>query len=64
MILLNFTHPLIDSQRAPIAALTASAIRRVIVAMPQFGEQQPFALRLAGLLAHIDLTPGQWQFAP
>jgi len=64
MILLNFSHPITDSQRGQIEALTGTAIQRVIAVLPQFDEQQPFAPQLAGLLAQIDLTPEQWQSEP
>lgn len=64
MLLINFSHPITESQQAQIEALTGSAIDRVIAAMPQFDEQQPFAPQLERLLAGIDLTPAQWQGEP
>lgn len=64
MILLNFSHPLTDAQRAQIETLTHTPIQHVIAANPQFDEQQPFAPQLASLMAQIDLTPEQWQGEP
>jgi len=64
MILLNFSHPITDSQRGQIEALTGSGLDRVIAVMPQFDEQAAFAPQLGDLLAQIDLTPAQWQSEP
>lgn len=64
MLLLNFSHPITPAQQAQIEALTGAAIVRVIPAMPQFDEQQPFDSQLESLLAEIDLTPAQWQGEP
>ncbi|RLT34950.1 MAG: hypothetical protein DWI57_16020 [Chloroflexi bacterium] len=64
MLLLNFSHPITESQRAQIEALTGSAIQRVIAVMPQFDEQQPFVPQLAGMLIQIDLSADEWQTEP
>lgn len=64
MILLNFSHPLTDPQRAQIEALTNTAIAREIAVMPQFDEQQQFAPQVEALLARAPLTPEEWQGAP
>jgi len=64
MILLNFSHPLTDAQRAQITERTGQPPTRVLAHAPHFDEQQPFAPQLAGLMAQIDLTPAQWQSAP
>lgn len=64
MLLLNFSHPITDAQRAQIEALTGTPISRTLAVMPQFDEQQPFVPQLAGLLAQVDLTPEEWQSEP
>ena len=64
MILLNFSHPITQTQRTQIDALTAEPITRVLDVATQFDEQQPFVPQLAALLAAIDLTPAQWQSEP
>ena len=64
MILLNFSHPITDPQRAQIEALTASAIAREIAVMPQFDEQQPFTPQVDAVLAQVPLTPQDWQGEP
>ena len=64
MILLNFTHPLTDAQRAQIVALVDGPIEREIALMPHFDEQQPFDPQLSALLDRVDLSPAQWQTEP
>ncbi|MEZ4705640.1 MAG: CRISPR-associated protein Csx15 [Caldilineaceae bacterium] len=64
MILLNFSHPITDLQRAQITALTGAEPARVIDALPQFDDQQPFAEQVQALLAELPLTPAQWQGEP
>ncbi len=64
MLLLNFSHPLSQEQRAQLEAITGQPIQRAIDAMPQFDEQQPFEPQLAALLDQIELTPEQWQTEP
>ena len=61
MILLNFSHPLTDAQRAQIAALIGLPIDREIRVPAQFDLQQPFTPQLDALLAQIPLTPTEWQ---
>ena len=64
MILLNFSHPITDPQRAQIEALIGSAVMREIAVMPQFDEQQPFTPQVEALLAAIPLSPEEWQSEP
>lgn len=64
MILLNFSHPITDAQRAQIEEHSATPITQVIAAMPQFDEQEHFVPQLQALLAQIDLTTEQWQSEP
>lgn len=64
MILLNFSHPITDLQRSQITALTGAEPARVIDALPQFDDQQPFAEQVQALLAELPLTPAQWQGEP
>jgi len=64
MIIVNFTHPLTDAQLAQIAALTKAEPARVIQAMAQFDDQQPYAAQAADLVAQVDLSPEEWQTTP
>lgn len=61
MILLNFSHPVTDAQRAQIEVLTGQPVGVLLDVPTQFDEQQPFGPQLAALMAAIDLTPAQWQ---
>ncbi|MFN8443275.1 MAG: CRISPR-associated protein Csx15 [Caldilineaceae bacterium] len=64
MFLLNFSHPLTDTQITQIETLCGQALAQVISIAVQFDEQEPFAGQLADLMAQIELTPTQWQNEP
>lgn len=64
MVLLNFSHPLSAAQMQRLETLAGESITRVVDALTQFDEQQPFAPQLAKLLNAVDLTPFQWQNEP
>ena len=64
MILLNFSHPITDAQRAQIEDRIATPITQVISAMPQFDEQLPFVPQVQGLITQIELSAEQWQGEP
>ena len=64
MVIINFTHPLTDAQLAQIADMTKAEATRVIQAMAQFDDQQPFAAQAADLVAQVDLSPEEWQTTP
>lgn len=64
MILLNFSHPLTEAQRAQMEELTGRAIDRIVDAPPHFDEQEPFIPQLEALMAGIPLSPAEWQTAP
>lgn len=64
MILINFSHPLTESQRGQLESLTGTSVTRLIELMPHFDEQAPFVPQLAALLDQIDLTSAQWQGEP
>jgi hypothetical protein len=64
MILLNFSHPITQDQRAQIEALTGVPISQILSTMPQFDEQLPFVPQIHALLAQVELTAEQWQSEP
>ena len=64
MVLLNFSHPITEAQRAQIETLTGNAVDREISALPQFDEQQPFVPQLHDLLSELPLTPAECQGEP
>ena len=61
MLLLNFTHPITDAQRAQIEALTGRAIDRVIERMPHFDDGQPLAPQIRELADSVGLSSQEWQ---
>jgi hypothetical protein len=61
MILLNFSHPLTDEQRAQIEALAGQRIDRWIESPAQFDHDRPFADQVADLADRAGLTPQEWQ---
>ena len=64
MLLLNFSHPLTQEQKAQIEDITGQLVVRTIKAMPHFDEQQSFGPQLTALLDGIELTTEQWQTEP
>lgn len=64
MILLNFTHPLTDQQRAQIEDLTGGALERVVEAPAHFDHDRPFAEQVRALVDGLGLTAAEWQGAP
>ena len=64
MILLNFTHPITDAQRAQIEVLTDQALERKIEIPAQFDQGKPFQPQIQALLDQADLTPADWQGQP
>lgn len=64
MILLNYSHPLTDPQRAQIEAWTGQAIERVIAVPVHLDHARPFAEQAAELADAAGLPPAVWQTAP
>ncbi|MBK8799138.1 MAG: hypothetical protein IPM07_23800 [Anaerolineales bacterium] len=64
MILLNFSHPITESQRGQIEALAGEPVADLREYSIHFDEQQPFGAQLDALMAGIDLRQAQWQGEP
>jgi len=64
MLIVNFSHPLTDTQKAQIEALTGQAIEQIVAVPVQFDNAQPFVPQLERLMAQIPLTSETWQTAP
>lgn len=64
MLLLNFGHPLTDSQLARVRELVGRDVERVLAVPTQFDHARPFDEQVRELLAQVPLTPEQWQTTP
>ncbi len=61
MIILNYSHPILETQRKQIVALTGQAIERVIDINSQIDQQQPLGPQIVALADAAGLSPAQWQ---
>ncbi|HOA75851.1 MAG TPA: CRISPR-associated protein Csx15 [Phycisphaerae bacterium] len=64
MLLINFGHPLTDTQLARVRELAGRDVERVIAVPTHFDHQRPFDEQVRELLAGVPLTPEQWQTTP
>ncbi len=64
MLLLNFSHPLTDAQKAQIEALTGEEIAQIIAVPSQMDNARPFAEQIAEKVAAIPLSGEEWQTQP
>jgi hypothetical protein len=64
MLLLNFGHPLTDSQLARIRELAGRDIERVIAVPTHLDHERPFDEQVRELLGTVPLAPEQWQTTP
>ncbi|WP_298401661.1 CRISPR-associated protein Csx15 [uncultured Chloroflexus sp.] len=61
MIILNYSHPILETQREQIVALTGQAIERVIDINSQIDQQQPLGPQIVALADAAGLSAAQWQ---
>ena len=64
MILINFTHPLTQDQKAQIETAVGQPLTAVHDIPCHFDNQQPFPPQVTDLLDTIPLTAAQWQTEP
>lgn len=64
MLLINFGHPLTDTQLARVRELAGRDVERVIAVPTHFDHQRPFDEQVRELLAGVPLTREQWQTTP
>lgn len=64
MLVLNFAHPLTDTQRAQIGQMAGRPIERVLPIVTQFDNSQSFVEQARSLVDGINLTPDEWQTQP
>lgn len=61
MLLLNYAHPITDSQRVQIEELTGQSITNIVDLPSQIDPQQPLGPQIIALADAAGLTPQQWQ---
>ncbi len=64
MLILNFSHPLTDSQLAQIAALVDDSIIQTREIPTQLDPAQPFTEQVITLVESVGLSPAEWQTLP
>lgn len=64
MVVVNFTHPLTERQRAQVETLTGQVIAEVRDAPCQFDNIRPFAVQVAEQVDAVGLSPAEWQAKP
>jgi hypothetical protein len=64
MILLNFSHPITDTQLAQIRELSGIPIERLLVIPTQFDHNSPFTAQISQLLDRVSLSETDWQSLP
>jgi len=61
MLILNFSHPLTEDQRAQIEALTDEKIAEVRRVPSQMDSAAPFIPQIRQLVDSLKLSPDEWQ---
>lgn len=64
MIVINFSHPLTEAQRARIAELAGRPVERVIERMPHFDHDVGFTEQACALVDGVGLSAAEWQTLP
>lgn len=64
MLLINFSHPLIDEQMLQIKTFINGEIDRVITIPIQLDQSQSFQKQIRSLVDAVDLSPEEWQTLP
>ncbi len=61
MLLLNYSHPLTEEQRAQIEALASQSITEVRTIPVQINHAEPLAPQIVALVDATDLSSEEWQ---
>jgi hypothetical protein len=64
MLILNFTHPLTEQQRAQITAIAHAPIEEVRTIPVQIDQEQSLQLQIAAIIDEVGLTSEEWQTRP
>ncbi len=61
MLILNFTHPLINEQRAQIEALASTSIQEVRTIRVQINQEEPLEPQIISIVDATGLSSEEWQ---
>jgi hypothetical protein len=64
MLILNFTHPLTDEQRAQIEALAHTSIEEVRTIPVQIDQSEPLEPQITAIVDATNLSSEEWQTRP
>src|SRR6266700_2145419 len=64
MLILNFTHPLTDEQRAQIEALANTSIEEVRNIPVQINQEEPLEPQITSIVDATGLSSEEWQTLP
>jgi hypothetical protein len=64
MLLLNFTHPLTDAQRAQIEALAETPIEEIRTIRVQIRHEEALEPQIAAIVESVGLSSLEWQTRP
>ncbi len=64
MIIINFAHPITETQRQQIEALTGKKVERIVEVPVQFNNEMPYEEQVVQLLDQVGLSPQEWQSLP
>ena len=64
MLLLNFAHPLSETQKDLIQQQAGQAVQRVIETKVHFDHHRPFTAQVTELIDGVGLTSEEWQTQP
>lgn len=64
MLILNFTHPLTDAQRAQIEALAHTSIEEVRTIPVQIDQSEPLEPQITVIVDATNLSSKEWQTRP
>jgi len=64
MLILNFTHPLTNEQRAQIEALANTSIEEVRTIPVQINQEEPLEPQITAIVDAVGLSSEEWQTRP
>ena len=61
MLVLNFSHPITDEQRARLAELTGAPIEDIRTIPVQIDQEQALEAQVRAIVDRVGLSPDEWQ---